>query len=145
MKDIEGYMGKYQINDDGEIYSTAKNRLLKPCKSIRGYMVVSLNKKTRAVHQVMAETFIDSEYKSKGLVVDHIDRDKTNNNLSNLRIVSKSVNFINSDYYESMKRAKVQVRANGSFRVRMQVKGRMFDKTFQDEASANSYLNSINK
>lgn len=141
MIDIPKYNGRYKIDELGNVYSESKKRNLKPCKSVKGYMVLTLNKKTRYVHQLVAESFLDSEYKSKGLVADHVDRDKTNNSLSNLRLVSKSDNYINSDYYENRDKAKIQLRSNGTFRLRIAINGEKFDKTFKTKERAQEYLN----
>jgi len=140
MIDIPNYKGKYNIDKSGNVYSKAKGRLLKPSKSVRGYVVLTLNKKTRPLHQLVAESFIDSNYKSKGLVVDHIDRDKTNNELSNLRLVSKKDNYINSDYYENRSKGHIRIRSNGSFRAIISIDGTRYDKTFNTELEAQEYL-----
>jgi len=145
MIDIPNYNGKYKIDKLGNVYSKAKGRLLKPSKSVRGYMVLNLNKKTRPLHQLLVESFIDSSYKSKGLVVDHIDRDKTNNELSNLRLVSKKDNYVNSDYYENRSKGHIQVRSNGNFRAITSINGVRYDKTFKSELEAQSYINNKNK
>jgi len=145
MKDIKGYGGKYLVDKEGNIYSKPKGRLLKPCKSIRGYMVVTLNKKTRTVHQLVAETFIDFNYKSNNLVIDHINRDKTDNNLSNLRLVSKSENYKNSYYYENRNLGSIGLRSNGSFRVRLTYSNLKFDKTFKLKNDAENYLANLQK
>ena len=140
MIDIPNYNGKYKIDKSSNVYSKAKGRLLKPSKSVRGYMVLTLNKKTRPLHQLVVESFVDSNYKSKGLVVDHIDRDKTNNELSNLRLVSKADNYINSDHYENRKKGCVNLRSNGTFRAIVSIKGIKHDKTFNTELEAQEYL-----
>lgn len=140
MIDIPSYNGKYKIDDLGNVYSKAKGRLLKPYKSMRGYMVLTLNKKTRALHQLVVESFLDSEYKNKGLVIDHIDRDKANNKLSNLRLVTKSVNFINSDYYEDRKKGCIHLRENGTFRAIITIRGVRSNKTFKTRGEAERYL-----
>ena len=140
MIDIPSYSGKYKIDEFGNIYSKPKGRLLKSHKSVRGYIIFSLNKKQRPLHQLLIESFVDADYKSKGLVVDHIDRDKTNNELSNLRLVSKADNYINSDYYENRKKGHIQLRSSGRFRARVSVKGTRYDKTFNTELEAQEYL-----
>ena len=140
MIDIPNYNGKYKIDKSGNVYSKPKGRFLKPSKSVRGYMVLNLNKKTRPLHQLIVESFVDSDYKSKNLVVDHIDRDKTNNVLSNLRLVSKKDNYINSDYYENRNKGCIHLRSNGRFRAIISIKGIRYDKTFKSESEAQEYL-----
>jgi|TARA_R110001592_G_scaffold337500_1_gene624180 hypothetical protein len=139
---IHGYSGKYSIDEDGNIYSKPKKRLLKPSLSVRGYMVVNVSGKVRPIHQLLAETFLDKDYKSKGLVVDHIDRNKTNNNLSNLRIVNRSENSINSDIYDTYK-GHVRQRKSGSYRAFITIRGVRSSKTFKTEKEANQYLKTI--
>jgi hypothetical protein len=68
---------------DGKIvkpWSTKKN----------GYYRVRLDQKLRDIHKIIAEQFVDNP--DNLLEVDHVDRDKTNNSLSNLRFVSRGTN-----------------------------------------------------
>jgi hypothetical protein len=64
------------------------------------YRLVALwkNKKqtTYPIHRLMALAFIDAKYIGKGLVCDHIDMDKSNNNIDNLRVVTKRENAHNT-------------------------------------------------
>lgn len=50
---------------------------------VRGYLRVKIDGKGYKVHRLVAETFIENPENKP--TVDHIDRDKTNNNVSNLR------------------------------------------------------------
>ena len=145
MKEIPNYNGNYLISKEGNVYSIPKGRELKPCKSVRGYMVVNLNKKIRPIHQLVAESYIDAIYKDKGLVVDHLNRDKLDNSLSNLRLVSKSENFKNSDYYDNRKKGNIRLRSNGRFRVRLTNNDVKFDKTFKLKVDAECYLAGLQK
>ena len=140
MKEIPNYNGKYLISKEGSVYSVPKGRLLSPSKSVRGYMVLNLNKKTRPLHQLIIESFVDSNYKAKGLVIDHIDRDKTNNKLSNLRLTSKAENFKNSDYYDNRKKGCIYNRPNGSYRAIITEDGVKRNKTFKTLEEAQDYL-----
>lgn len=57
-----------------------------------GYVVVTTEKGTKPVHQLLALAFIDSLYLEKGLCVMHLDNDKTNHSLNNLKIGTYSEN-----------------------------------------------------
>ena len=90
----------YYADEAGIIYSMkfGKVRQLKPSSDKDGYKQVNLcmngKQKTKLVHQLVAECFIGP--RPEGLVVDHIDRNKTNNNASNLRYATISENTLNS-------------------------------------------------
>lgn len=129
MINIYGYDGEYLINKKGEVYSTPKKRLLVPTLSVKGYYILTLDKKTRYLHQLLAETFIDCDYKSKGLCVDHIDRNPKNNNLENLRLVTKSENGINVT--RPFKNCIFKRKDGGKFRVIHKGIRKTFD-TFND-------------
>lgn len=85
-KDIQGYEGLYQVSNLGNVKSLLNNRLLKPGKHSKGYLVVILckNKKHKPfyVHRLVAQTFLEN--KDKCNQVNHIDGDKSNNNVCNL-------------------------------------------------------------
>lgn len=91
MKDIKGYEGLYCIDRNGNIYTTTRkgtNQVtISQHDDRRGYLSVQLFKNgvgTRfKVHRLVAETFIPNPENKP--TVDHIDRDRTNNNISNLR------------------------------------------------------------
>jgi hypothetical protein len=96
-KDIKGYEGSYQVSNYGKIKSFKRNPagdILKLKKNRLGYMEVSLNDSGKArtflVHRLVASAFID---KIEGKPdVNHIDGDKSNNNVENLEWCTKSEN-----------------------------------------------------
>lgn len=86
-KDILGFEGYYQVNENGEILNvkTGKLRSLKPKKN--GYVSVDLYKDGRAqwkrVHILVAQAFIPNP--NNYPVVMHKDNNKSNNCVSNLK------------------------------------------------------------
>lgn len=87
---------KYEINKEGEVRRVYKSciKYLKPFLENTGYMRVALteNSKTKkySVHRLLAITFLPNPENFP--VVDHIDRVRTNNDLSNLRWCSYHTN-----------------------------------------------------
>lgn len=65
-----------------------------------GYMTCTIEKKSYRVHRLIADTFLELDESKPE--VDHIDRDKTNNRLDNLRRVSHKENCRNTCSYESV-------------------------------------------
>ena len=89
----------YEVSSLGNIKSIKSGKLLKQ-KLDRGYKKVVLSqnktKKFFRVHRIVAKAFIDNY--SEFLEVDHIDRVRDNNKVSNLRCVSKQENINNRCY-----------------------------------------------
>ena len=84
-KEIEGWED-YTIDINGNVFSKRKNKYLKPIKNKCGYYNISLNKnkhrKECSIHRLVAETFIPNP--NNYPVVNHIDGNKSNNNVDNL-------------------------------------------------------------
>ena len=97
--DVKGYEGLYKVSSDGEIYSVKRKKKLSLVKNKQtGYYKVNLSKdgisKTKYIHRIVAEAFIPNP---EGLPqIDHIDRNKANNCVSNLRWVSRKQNLRNT-------------------------------------------------
>ena len=90
--DGEVYEGFYQVSNLGKILSlnyknTGKAELMNPSKDKDGYFQVHLRKngesKMCKVHRLVAEAFIPNPENKP--TVDHIDRNKLNNFVGNLR------------------------------------------------------------
>ena len=102
---MKGYEGRFEVSNYGRVKSflTMGNcrkvgaeyaHLLKPKKTNRGYLRVCLriDGKTKdfSVHRLVVDAFIGIP---DGMVVNHIDGCKTNNNLSNLEVTTYTGNL----------------------------------------------------
>lgn len=79
----------YQISNLGQVLNIKKNRFLKQSTHSNGYSVVSLlnsvsgNRLLIRVHRLVAEAFIPNPLNK--LYVDHVDGNRQNNKVDNLR------------------------------------------------------------
>ena len=115
-KDIQDY-SNYQVSNYGNVKNkeritnvgiknqkqcVRKERLLKQQKDHKGYMYVRLYNengfKSIKVHKLVANAFLENKYNKP--TIDHIDRNKENNNADNLRY---------ADYKEQLDNRKIDM------------------------------------
>ena len=109
-KDIKNYEGLYQVSNLGRVrsldriivYKNGRKRFFegKVKNNIfnkkRGYYYITLSNNNKdkvctfSIHKLVADNFLG--YK-EGMVVDHIDNDRKNNNLYNLRFITQRENL----------------------------------------------------
>ena len=108
--------------DNGEIYSFIKKGVSKICKWFllkgticRGYKIIMINKKSYQYHRVIYKLhnpdWVIEDISTKNFI-DHIDQNKSNNDITNLRVVSHQQNLCNTNakgYYYNKKRNYYQV------------------------------------
>lgn len=110
-RDVVGYEGLYQVSNLGRVKSLARTvmrkngaplpvreRIMQPCLNASGYYVVYVGYKKTEIHRLVAPAFLG--IRPRGFVTDHIDRNKLNNKIENLRYIDRSENKRNSNSYE---------------------------------------------
>ena len=109
-RDVVGFENLYKVSSHGRIVSLAKEystgfgvkqsppKLLKPWLRTTGYLEVYLCKngvrKHSAIHRLVAIAFIDNPWGYPH--IDHIDTNRINNHVNNLRWVTQQMNQLNS-------------------------------------------------
>ena len=95
-KVIKGFEN-YSVSNLGNIKNIKTDRVLKPGINSKGYYTVSLRSDgksyTKKIHKLVAEYFIVNPYNKQ--CVDHIDNNKLNNNVNNLRYCTQQENCMN--------------------------------------------------
>ena len=94
IKDFENY----EISNFGNVKNFNTGRILKPGNDGRGYFIVNLYKDgkqfTKKIHKLVANAFLPNPLNKS--CVDHIDNNRLNNNVENLRFASNRENNMNS-------------------------------------------------
>lgn len=124
-KAIPTYPG-YEVSTEGQVRSLRFGKtkeLSQQLSSTGGYAQVRIGVqgkgRTLRVHRLVAETFLPNP--NAYTEVDHIDRNRTNNRVSNLRWVTRSENLLNTVAQANPRHAILQ-RGN-SFQVRFKRDG----------------------
>ena len=163
--DVLGYEGLYQISDLGNVRSISRDvphangfgirflvgRILKPTLNKKtGYIYISLSAggkvKKYNIHQLVAIAFLNHVPCGHKEVIDHIDENKLNNYLENLRITTNRINC--SKTKRGVTSKYVGVRKNkGKFESRIRIGNtRKYLGRFTTEIEAhNAYQNALNE
>ena len=129
-RSIDGRMN-YQISNVGRVRNVSTGRILKQCVYNRGYYVVGLTKdnvaRIHTVHKFVAHEFIPRPDANTTLVVDHVDRNKLNNQITNLRWVTQQQNMMNMtirtgtssqykgvSFHKKSRKWRAEIKFNGS-------------------------------
>ena len=73
----------YVIYPDGRVYSKKSNIFMTGTDNGKGYLQTAFSGKRKYIHRLVAEHYIPNP--ENKATVDHIDRDKNNNRVDNLR------------------------------------------------------------
>ncbi len=127
--ECDDFPGKYAISDRGNVINLMTKKILKQHIAVDGYLRVDFcghcTHKSRLLHRLLAKAWIPNpENKPE---VDHIDRNKQNNTLSNLRWVSRQENILNRDVVEFSKKYCVSYQRTFQKRRKWQVQWRQDD------------------
>ncbi|CAL6091358.1 HNH_endonuclease [Hexamita inflata] len=95
-RDIDSYPN-YEVSNFGQVRNKTTGRILKPVLRLDGYLSVSLyfNKiqKKYLIHQLVSKAFLENP--DNYTDIDHCDGNPSNNNIQNLRWVTRRENLKN--------------------------------------------------
>lgn len=92
MKAIKGFEKLYSVTSTGKVYSHRNKIYLKARKNRGGYLYVNLKRNQKSTSKTIHRMVITAFSRKSKLHINHMDGDKTNNNLSNLEYVTAKQN-----------------------------------------------------
>ena len=140
--EINGYEG-YIIYKNGQVFSIKSNRFLKPQvykKSLYKYVGLMKDGKqdNKLIHRLIALHYIPNP--NNYLLVDHIDRNPQNNDITNLRWCDYIINNNNMGVFKTNKLGIKNIHMEkNSYRFSKIYKGVIYRKTFTTLEEAIKY------
>ena len=109
----------YYITLTGKIFNLSNMKWLKLTRRFDGYYIVGINKKSYLVHRLLGITFLPK--KEGKTIINHIDGNKSNNNIFNLEWCNQSEN-IQHAYNIGLNKTTERQRQNGRNNIKIALK-----------------------
>lgn len=120
----------YLVNEECEVYSIKTKKILKHSNTNSNYVCVSLYKdkklKSSYIHRIMYETFVGTI--PKDYEIDHIDQDRENNRLENLRLMDKRSNRFNKKDNNPLRYIRLDNKGKYLFKIKIEDKNYTYRK-----------------
>jgi hypothetical protein len=91
----------YEVSNMGNVRSvwSNKERFIKGSPDKDGYLRTRIKQKSVRIHTLVITTFLGP--RPDGMIIDHIDRNRQNNRLDNLRYCSVQINSRNTERFRT--------------------------------------------
>lgn len=113
----------YLVSPDGQVMNFLTGKILKPCLNIDGYSMVNVHfgpekrRRCAMLHRLVTETYLNHFSNIQNIFeVNHIDGNKSNNNLENLEWVTRKENLDHAQKNRLFKSFKNELNGNSKLK-----------------------------
>lgn len=134
-----------EVSNLGRVLNTKTKNFIGYTNS-HGYKCVDVSGKQVRIHQlVVAEFLYHREKPSKLSLIDHINRDKTDNNINNLRIVTAKENSRNTERFTKKRNGCIYLTRCNTYQALITFAGKRHVKSFKTKEEAQNFIDKKNK
>lgn len=134
----------YSVSNLGSVMNNKSGRILNPALDTHGYKKITIGsaafRVSKGVHKMVGELFLENPNNYE--VLDHINRNRQDNRVENLRWVSRSTNCANREFINKTGERCIYHSYGGKFKVMLRRKGEQrVSKTFPTLEAAIEFRN----
>lgn len=135
----------FKVSNLGRVLNTKTGNYV-GFKTSYGYKAIDVTGRQVRVHQLVAAEFLEHrDAPNKFIMIDHINGDKSDNNVNNLRIVTAKQNSRNTKRFKQKRLGCIYITRCNTYQALITFKGKRHVKSFKTKSEAENFITQKNK
>jgi hypothetical protein len=118
------YDHRYIVSTEGRVFDTRRMKIIKPCRIDKGYAGGGIHGYGRTFHPMILKTFVPNPWPGYYTMCDHINGDRFDPRLENLRWSNINLNGINRKDVKGYWATKHKGKLTGKYGTSVKVQGK---------------------